>query len=765
MSYGTTNAELIAGQLADAADVQRIWGGLMYSVVNYGIVGDGVTNNTSALQALINEAIAAGRRTIFFPHGVYFVSALTNADKVDFVGDNSTFTGGYSGEIANLGSDAALKAETVTGIINVATAYGAKGDWTADDTQSFKDALAAAALTGATVYVPRGRYRIMEQLTIPRNVNLICEDRANTILDFSEAIEAFPDWACMFIAGEGLSPLPALAANISKSSKIVTFASAPSLKENDLIQIYNTADYSYSGFRGQYRAGEFAVVYKVTGNSVELVDYPLADYTYTTPTIGVEKVINPATCRVENITVIGRNTIDYCVRLKYGRDCVFKDVISHNSIKDVLSCSLSYNISFENILIENYNFDPVDQETNRGLSIHNSQEIRVNDSYLLSYRHGLNLGGSEVKGVVNRNIIVNNCTIKNLSTPGSSMSVSTHGNTERLRISNSILHGIIIGGDYNFLTNNTIYANNRCIHFSELKGISHTIQGNELINTDPANSGGRGCLIDMSGASDDLSAFTTHGGLLRIVGNRCNLMQNDTSEFGFRIRNRGCTASLEVLIENNIVRSGVTSTGSQYGLFLAVSVGSNFKRVSIRNNDFIGWGLNVANIDNLRANDNDIISSGREGITAAMCSISRILGNFINGCQRNGIQYDNGAGYTGQEVIYLRDNIVTENNISTDGTRDGVNIRRCGTIYSSQNHIGGSQAGAQRPATYRDAATLYEDRNNYFGTGAATYTAVTSMFGRLDAAIPDTSGAALAALETEVNKLKAEMRAHRMIAM
>lgn len=111
MSYGVTNSELIAAQLADAADVQRIWGGLMYNVVNHGIVGNGITNNTSALQALINEAIAAGRRTIFFPHGVYFVESLINADQVDFVGDNSTFVGGFAGTIEDLGGNAALKAD------------------------------------------------------------------------------------------------------------------------------------------------------------------------------------------------------------------------------------------------------------------------------------------------------------------------------------------------------------------------------------------------------------------------------------------------------------------------------------------------------------------------------------------------------------------------------------------------------------------------------------------------------------------------------
>ena len=81
----------------------KAWQGTMYNVKEYGLVGDGVTDDTAALQALINLAISEGRKTIFFPHGTYYVTSLVNDDKVFFVGDNATFTGGYTGVINQFG--------------------------------------------------------------------------------------------------------------------------------------------------------------------------------------------------------------------------------------------------------------------------------------------------------------------------------------------------------------------------------------------------------------------------------------------------------------------------------------------------------------------------------------------------------------------------------------------------------------------------------------------------------------------------------------
>lgn len=81
----------------------KAWQGTMYNVKEYGLVGDGVTDDTAALQALINLAISEGRKTIFFPPGTYYVTSLVNDDKVFFVGDNATFTGGYTGVINQFG--------------------------------------------------------------------------------------------------------------------------------------------------------------------------------------------------------------------------------------------------------------------------------------------------------------------------------------------------------------------------------------------------------------------------------------------------------------------------------------------------------------------------------------------------------------------------------------------------------------------------------------------------------------------------------------
>lgn len=108
----TTVNALMAQNIGNAMTNIKTWEPVSFNVLEYGLKGDGVTDDTTALQVLINKAIAAGRRTILFPKGSYYVTSLTNADKVDFVGDNSQFVGGYAGAITNLGEVAALKAET-----------------------------------------------------------------------------------------------------------------------------------------------------------------------------------------------------------------------------------------------------------------------------------------------------------------------------------------------------------------------------------------------------------------------------------------------------------------------------------------------------------------------------------------------------------------------------------------------------------------------------------------------------------------------------
>lgn len=109
----TTVSQLISEQSNENMN-RSTWGNVLYVVTAYGIIGDSVTNATALLQQLVDLAISEGRRTIFFPHsetGEYYVTAITNADQVDFVGDNASFVGGYTGTISNFGGIATLNAD------------------------------------------------------------------------------------------------------------------------------------------------------------------------------------------------------------------------------------------------------------------------------------------------------------------------------------------------------------------------------------------------------------------------------------------------------------------------------------------------------------------------------------------------------------------------------------------------------------------------------------------------------------------------------
>lgn len=54
--------------------------GASVNVLDYGAVGDGVTDNRAAFQAAVNAVIAAGRGTVFVPSGTYVINGTTSPD-------------------------------------------------------------------------------------------------------------------------------------------------------------------------------------------------------------------------------------------------------------------------------------------------------------------------------------------------------------------------------------------------------------------------------------------------------------------------------------------------------------------------------------------------------------------------------------------------------------------------------------------------------------------------------------------------------------
>lgn len=79
----TQASEQIAMQYANANLNKRTWGDVLFNVKAYGAVGDGVTDDTVAIQKAINAAGAAGGGTVWFPAKDFVITSTLN------IGDGS----------------------------------------------------------------------------------------------------------------------------------------------------------------------------------------------------------------------------------------------------------------------------------------------------------------------------------------------------------------------------------------------------------------------------------------------------------------------------------------------------------------------------------------------------------------------------------------------------------------------------------------------------------------------------------------------------
>ena len=147
------------------------------SVKSYGAIGDGVTDDTVDVQAAVTAAQAAGVSELWFPTGTYYVTALTGTTGLTFVGDNSTFTGGYTGTIVGFASHlvgfASHLADSM--YLGAASAYGVNPSiGTADATSllnAYFVALKAKGLKHAYFDKPH-TYKVSGELTDARDLIL-----------------------------------------------------------------------------------------------------------------------------------------------------------------------------------------------------------------------------------------------------------------------------------------------------------------------------------------------------------------------------------------------------------------------------------------------------------------------------------------------------------------------------------------------------------------------------------------------------------------
>lgn len=460
--------------------------------------------------------------------------------------------------------------------------FGAVGDGVTNDTVAIQAALNSGA---KRVFVPSGTYVITATLTIPDNVSLEGDGVGATIFDGSSATYAnLTSGRHISTVGGSWGSLPALSADVNKGDRTLTFASAPSIVPGDVLQIYNPTDFSFSGFRAEYRAGEFIRVAKVSGTTVTLQG-TLCD-SYLAADVDLYKLQGATSCNLRGFTLKGlgdgSNAV-FGINFFNAVDSSIEDVRVYGCSYTQISVNQCFNVQLRGCTGEE------DFTTNfggdYGLAIANSHIVNVSGGYYAAARHGVTTGGFSGVGCVScRYMSFQGVTI---STSGASQAADFHGNMEYSWFDNCVIDGGFAGGgDYFYVTNNVVRGNppgngNILIYVAELRGTNFKISNNICSSTAVPTASFGGFIH--AAVNDE----TPKGGVIDISDNTFvwEVATSDNNRSTLIVQSGYIgTQPIDVVIKNNTVSSLLGTRFGSLQVSVVSAAGVAYRSVEICNN-------------------------------------------------------------------------------------------------------------------------------------------------------------------------------------
>lgn len=417
--------------------------------------------------------------------------------------------------------------------------FGAVGDGVTDDAAAF----IAARATGKRVYAPTGTYKLNQAVT--SSGDLILEgDGPSTVLDFTGTVTG-GNYA--LDANGTATQIEELSGTQNVGSTTVTFVSAPSLSVGDVFVIYNPTASSWSGFRPEYRAGEWCEVESIAGNVVTLRN-SLYD-TYAAADVDVYKITGPKVV-LRNFAIRG-TTVTGLIKASLCIAPLVENITADHTNNSVIYWDRCFKPTVTNPDIRNIG----DGGDDYGIAVGNSQHSRINGGYMYSRRHAVTHGGNgEICSVPVRDSRVIGSVLKNDVNSGTE-AADFHGNTEDSSfIDCTIYNGAILGGKDIELVNCKITngLTGYCVYHAEVKGGRLGARGCSFFTSKDPDPAGR-AIYDVGGNNNAVTSNTTEDATFFIENCKVRGRNLSASTYFVRMVLRGAT------VKTNIVIDGVTA--------------------------------------------------------------------------------------------------------------------------------------------------------------------------------------------------------------
>jgi len=364
-------------------------------------------------------------------------------------------------------------------------------------------ALVAAVATGkrVTVSMP-GRYKLTTAYagTTDFDVEALCEG-----VEFD--LSGIASGTCIGNSGS-LTRIADVNGGftINQGRNLVTLASAPAVASGDWICIYNPTDYSYSGWRNYYRAGEWKQVLSVSGNNITTTEPFYASYA--AADVQVYRM-NSVRCRLANVRLLGGSGNKQLVIFSQVDGAIFDRVTSEGA---------NYSGYGFDRCVRGVVYDPQVRNIGAGFDDYgivagNSQHIKTHRGSIYGRRHAVAQGGLDaVCSVPCRDIRTYDAILRN--DPEQNVGAADfHGNVEESSFERCTIYGGVKfgGGDNNFCVDCTVYAPGGEVqanaigwvaYWAEVKGGRSGFRNSRLFTTRDPQPSNQGILsINGTGAS------------------------------------------------------------------------------------------------------------------------------------------------------------------------------------------------------------------------------------------------------------------------